>query len=254
MDNQIYLLQPGGQRTPVKSQVFKHGGGIYLSLENQQTGTHVALLGSVDALASELERLAGLVRQAAAVNDQGHISRAALANPTRNGDAPAPARKPAVTDLNGDPAHDWPLYVARFHSSAARDVLVAIAEHYKKRYGYRPPDVDIVLDAGERVGLDFVTIQPYLVDILEADGGLKRGARARVAEALGVKDAGNYRSRVDAMLGFIQANLDDLLELAYPTWVKPNVNSNAGSVELLGNPTAKSNESNTLSGRRAAGE
>lgn len=217
MDNQIYFTRRGGeQRVPIESQVFKHGDKVYLSLENRRAGTHVALIANASALAGELRRLAGLVERAAAINDQGHISRAPAIE--------APRRKPVVDDLNGDPAHDWPIFVERFANSPARsDILPMMVHLYKQQFGYKPPDVDAVLDASEQVSLDFYLVQPYLPDILDTAGSLKRGARARIAEALGIKDAGNYRAQIDAVLEFI---------------------SNNDPVELLGNWAAKSNESN----------
>ena len=94
---------------------------------------------------------------------------------------------------------------------------------------------------GKRAQLDFDAIEPDdLPEILAADGSLKRGSRTLIAKSLGIRDAGNYRPRIDAVLDFIQANADELLSYLYPA----PANSNGGSVELLENPDPESNESN----------
>jgi hypothetical protein len=244
MSAQIFLNKARGVRVPVEFEIFKHGGGIYLTISNPAEGIHLALIGTAADMIARLRQATGLIEAAAQVNDQGHISRPASRPPTPNLQPPA---RPGLANLTGDPRHDWPLFVARFHDGPARDVLPAIAELYKKQYQYRPPDIDSILDAGERVLLDFASVEPYLPDILNPDGSFRRGARARVAEALDIKDAGNWRPRIDAVLDFIAQNAEDLL-------ANSNINPNAGSVELLGNSDTNPNDSNASELPWASGE
>lgn len=71
--DQIFLIQPGGVKIPVTLEIFKHGGGICLAISAENK--HATLVGSVGIMLTETRRL---IEQAAAVNDQGHISRRGL--------------------------------------------------------------------------------------------------------------------------------------------------------------------------------
>lgn len=74
-DNQLYLLQPGGIKTPVKLDIFKHGGGIYLALVNLEKNVHIPLMASSATMKLELEGALYRVEVAIETRDQGHISR-----------------------------------------------------------------------------------------------------------------------------------------------------------------------------------
>lgn len=74
-DNQLYLLQPGGVKTPVKFDIFKHGGGIYLALVNQEKNVHIPLMASSATMKLELEGALYQIEVATKIRDQGHISR-----------------------------------------------------------------------------------------------------------------------------------------------------------------------------------
>lgn len=123
--------------------------------------------------------------------------------------ASAPAAKtrmPQMADLTGDPAHDWPLFVQRFQKSQP-DLLTLVAHYYKKTFHYSTPSIEAVLRADE----DLEALLPILPDLLTFNGELKRGHRARIGDQLGVKDAGNYRGRISAVIGLILNNLEELL-------------------------------------------
>ena len=75
-DNRLYLLQ-GHNRIPVKFDIFKHGGGVYLALVNPERGIHIPLMANVDAMRLELQGALYQIELAVHRNDQGHISREA---------------------------------------------------------------------------------------------------------------------------------------------------------------------------------
>lgn len=208
MDNQIYFCKDKGQWIPVKPKIFKHGGGIYITLTNHTEGVRVPLTADAVTMIAQLRQMASLIEATMTTKDQGYISRSQKASaPTHQ---PIIDRLPVVTDLNGDPRHDWPLFVKRFHGGAAKDVLLAIAQYYKKEFGYSAPDIEATLEAEEKLLQDFELVRPVLPYILDANG-LRRGARARVAGELGIKDAGNYRGRIDSVIQFILDNFEELL-------------------------------------------
>lgn len=76
MNNQLLFLQPGGVKVPVKLEVFKHGGGMYLAAVNHEAGVHVPFLATATVMAAELRQALALVEAANEAKDQGHISRA----------------------------------------------------------------------------------------------------------------------------------------------------------------------------------
>lgn len=72
-DGCLYLLQ-GHSRIPVKFDIFKHGGGIYLALVNQERGVHIPLIANVATMRLELEGVLYRIELAASENNQGYIS------------------------------------------------------------------------------------------------------------------------------------------------------------------------------------
>src|SRR5262245_28433834 len=145
---QILLIQPGGIKLPAKLDVFKHGPGIYLSIRADQA--HIALVGTAETMAETLRRAADQIDQAVVMKDQGHISREEVTPASDT--LVAPERKPVLADLNGDPRHDWPIFIRMFHGGAAAvDVLPAMAHLYKKQFQYSAPDIDAILEAEERL-------------------------------------------------------------------------------------------------------
>jgi len=73
-DNQLYLLQPGGIRTPVKFDIFKYGGGICLSLVNHDQNVYIPLMGNAWAIRLELQGVLYQIEMATETNNQGHLS------------------------------------------------------------------------------------------------------------------------------------------------------------------------------------
>lgn len=121
--------------------------------------------------------------------------------------------KPVVTDLNGDPTHDYPLYVKRFQETAP-EVVRAYALYCKEKLGYTVPDADKIFQVEDDLDL----VQSILKEII-VNGQLIRGARTRIAEQLGVKDAGNYRARIDAVIKAVlgNSNNSNVLEISAKT-------------------------------------
>lgn len=72
-DNCLYLLQ-NHKRIPVKIDLFKHGGGVYLALVNQERGVHIPLIGNVATMRLELEGALYRIELAVNGNDQGYLS------------------------------------------------------------------------------------------------------------------------------------------------------------------------------------
>lgn len=74
-DNCLYLLQSRGVKIPVKFDIFKHGGGVYLALVNKERGVHIPLIANVETMRLELQGVLYRIELAVEMNDQGHISR-----------------------------------------------------------------------------------------------------------------------------------------------------------------------------------
>lgn len=116
-------------------------------------------------------------------------------------------RQPQVPDLDGDPAHDWPLFVRRFQKTSPT-LIMDVAAYYKKSFGYSTPGIENMLRAGD----DLVELQPVLSEIITAEGKLKYGARSAIAKKLGFKDAGGWRGRINAVISLLMGNYSALLE------------------------------------------
>lgn len=114
-------------------------------------------------------------------------------------------KKPVMSDLTGDPAHDWPLFVKLLRNHP--DLLAGVAHWYKNKIGYSVPGIEAMARAEE----DLEMLLPLLPNLITSEGQLKRGHRARIAETLGIKDAGNYTKRIDAVVGLISAGYEELL-------------------------------------------
>lgn len=190
MNNQLLFLQPGGVKVPVKLEIFKHGGGMYLAAVNHEQGVHVPFLASATVMAAELRQALALVEAANEARDQGHIS--------RNGNTPT------LADLNGDPRHDFPVFVRRFAKSSP-DIVAAIAQVYKNK-GFKVPGMEAILQGYD----DLDSVWAIRLKVVNAKGEPVYGARNRVAKALGIRDAGNYRQRIDTVVWLLKyASLED---------------------------------------------
>lgn len=73
-DDCLYLLQ-NGNRIPVKFDIFKHGGGIYLALVNHEEKVHIPLMGNAWAIKLELAGALYRIELATETKDQGYISK-----------------------------------------------------------------------------------------------------------------------------------------------------------------------------------
>lgn len=200
MDDLIYFLKAGKVRVPVKTQVFKHGGSFYLALVNHEAGVHIPLLATAATLINELRSILRIIEAAHNGKDQGHVSRAD--NPHIN------SRQPTLADLNGDPRHDFAVFVRRFAKSSP-DIVGAIAQVYKSR-GYKVPGMDAILQGYDDLDL----VWSIRLKVINADGELVYGARNRIAKALGIRDAGNYRQRIDTVIWLLKHTSEDGLEVS----------------------------------------
>lgn len=198
MDDQIYFLKPDKVKVPVKPQVFKHGGGFYLAMVNHEAGVHIPFLAAAATLINELREILRVIEGAHNGNDQGHVSR--KDNPHTN------SRQPTLADLNGDPRHDFAVFVRRFAKSSP-DIVAAIAQVYKTK-GYKVPGIDAILQGYDDLDL----VWAIRLKVVNANGELVYGGRNRIGKALGIRDAGNYRGRIDTVIWLLKHNSDGLLE------------------------------------------
>lgn len=115
-------------------------------------------------------------------------------------------RMPVMADLNGYPAHDWPLYVRRFQKLP--DVLAAVAHYYKNQVGYSVPSIEAMARANE----DLAELQSILSEIVTPDGELKYRGRAAIGRKLGIKDAGAGSKRIDIVVSLLLGNYQAFVE------------------------------------------
>ena len=72
-DNQLYLLHKGN-RIPVKFDIFKYGGGVYLALVNHDEHIHIPLMANAWVMKLELEGVLYRIEMATEMNNQGYLS------------------------------------------------------------------------------------------------------------------------------------------------------------------------------------
>lgn len=189
--SEIYIAQ-NGQRIPIRLEGYVWGARAFVSLlKNKQPAT--ILMADPAVLITELRRLADHLESQSCRETRAVLS------------APPQLRQPAISDLNGDPHHDFPLFVKRFGRKSL-GVVVSIAEYYRKQ-GVKIPAVDAVLAAFDDLDL----LWPERHNII-SNNSLARGARSLIARKLNIKDAGNYRQRIDSAIWLLKNYPDDLLE------------------------------------------
>jgi hypothetical protein len=112
--------------------------------------------------------------------------------------------------LNGDPAHDWPLFKARFEKlvdkrgvAVGKQILSVVREYYKQKLGVNvdklpsaddPPtqqmDTGSVEPPPNQLQRDLAILWPQRSKFIRGDGSLNQSAIARL---LGGKNAGSFR-------------------------------------------------------------
>lgn len=193
MDNQLYCLQGKGVKIPVKLQIFKHGGGIYLAFVGE--GVHIPLAANAEIIAAELRQALALIEQASATNDQGYIN-----------------YKPSHPERNA-PNWDWltPEMVIKYFEQSP--ILAVIADDVrailKKSWG--TGDTAIAPAVPSQLELDLETIRPHLEKIT-AGGKINKSEIARV---LGIKASGpSAWRRVTAIAQSISSSSEEELRSA----------------------------------------
>lgn len=114
-----------------------------------------------------------------------------------------------ITDLTGDPFHDWPLIVARFQYSQPDLVEAILSDPRTARFVKRKVNNGDVLSpqiAPSQLWQDLDAIRPHLAKIIQA-GQFVYGHQSRIAEALGVPNVGNYRRRILNVAGALERTL-----------------------------------------------
>lgn len=203
--SKIFLAEKG-QRLPVKFQGYTWGQRAFAALHIQD-GPSLYLMGDPADLVLELRKLAASIEAQACRETKAAIIHAEIDQPEAIPFSRSPKlRQPMMTDLTGDPAHDWPLFVKRFGRKSL-DVLVAAAEYYK-RSGAKIPAVEAILNAFD----DLELVWPLRSKIIDARGEVLHGGRSAIAKRLNVKDAGNYRARIDSVIWLLKNYPSGLLE------------------------------------------
>lgn len=213
MTEQIFYCKSQGIRVPVRLEIFKHGGGVYLAISNQAENINIPFFGPAPAMVARLREAADLIEAASRERDQGHISRRRETVDGRRGREEKASlsrlpstdyRLPTLSDLNGDPRHDFPVFVRRFAKSSP-DIVAAIAQVYKTK-GYKVPGMEAILQGYD----DLDSVWVIRGKVVNTAGELVYGARNRIAKALGIRDAGNYRQRIDTVIWLLKhAPLED---------------------------------------------
>jgi len=219
MNDQLLFLQPGGVRVPVKIEIFKHGGGLYLAAVNHELGIHVPFVATATVMAAELRAALALIEGANAINDQGHISRAGNGvvrgeispdseresfNWTRpkkdnwifaSDDLPeniTPQDHPAITmsDLRpGDSEYNWKLLVRRFPWLFAKDFEYKQAAKYAEEIAVSKTGASV-----DPLASDMALVMDSLDTITRADGSINQ---SEVGRLIGVPNAGqSNRKRI----------------------------------------------------------
>jgi hypothetical protein len=97
--------------------------------------------------------------------------------------------------------------VRRFAKSSP-DIVAAIAQVYKTK-GYKVPGMEAILQGYD----DLDSVWTIRGKVVNAKGEPVYGARNRIARALGIRDAGNYRQRIDTVVWLLKhAPLEDYEE------------------------------------------
>lgn len=173
MQEQIFYCKAQGVRIPVRLEVFKHGGGIYLAISNQAENINIPFFGPAPAMVARLREAADLIEAAAVEKDQGHISRAG------NGHTPAPRVAPAA------PNWDWltPEMVIKYVEQSP--VLHIYADDVRAAL---KPLVGMTQAASveSQLELDLEAVRPHLSRIT-LNGKVNKSEIARV---LGIRPSG----------------------------------------------------------------
>lgn len=206
MSDTLFLAERNNQRIPVKLQGYTWGQRAFAGLHISGR-TSLYLCGNPADLVLELRRLASSIEAQACRETKEAIIHAEIDQPEAITFSCTPQlRQPQLADLTGDPSRDWPLFVKRFGRKSL-DVLVAAAEYYK-RSGAKIPAVEAILNAFD----DLELVWPLRSKILDRRGEVLHGGRSAIARKLGIKDAGNYRARIDSVIWLLKNYPDDLLE------------------------------------------
>lgn len=120
-----------------------------------------------------------------------------------------------ITDLTGDPFHDWRMIVARFQNTLPWLVEVILSDPVTARYvkghkgGAQPEPYaaeEQRLGNKARLWLDLDMVRPHLSEIVQ-HGEFTYGHQSRIAEALGVPNQGNYRRRIQNVVSALERTL-----------------------------------------------
>jgi len=206
---QIYLTHQG-QNIPAKLASHTRGQQSFVAILRQdQKGTPLILAGPSATLVITLRLLARQIE--AAATQQGILSVPDAAEPSSQAFSLI-----KMSDLNGEPSHDWPLIAQRFSHTLPWLVEVILSDPTTARYlkKWRPgEELAEVAPPPHQLTLDLATVQPHLAKIM-ASG---KPNKSEIARVLNIKPGGATNwPRVQA----VAATLEDK-PLAVPFGDKP---------------------------------
>jgi len=211
IDNLLYFLRPGGIRIPVKVEIYKHGGGLYMAFTNHEKGVHLPLLANASAMATELRQALNLIETAMATKDHGHISRSQdLA--TEEGDSPKAAtvteRRHELSQfilskefIRKSKEKKLELLIEYFssNSEAMSDddmsgLVMDLTDSYRKLTGRR---YEVIAQSESQLEQDLRILKRHIEKIITDGGELGRGWQSRIAEYLNLPGTGgSHRRRI----------------------------------------------------------
>jgi len=112
-----------------------------------------------------------------------------------------------ITDLTGEPFHDWPLIVARFQNTLPWLIEVIMSDPAITRYlKIKNEDTTPPAAGPSQLWQDLDAVRPHLSKIVQA-GQFVYGYQSRIAEALGIPNQGSYRRRIQNVARALERTL-----------------------------------------------
>ena len=173
---QIYLTHQG-QNIPVKLASHTRGQQSFVAILRQdQKGSPLILAGPSADLVITLRLLARQIEAAATVPQPGILSVPDAAEPNQA------FNLIKMSDLNGEPSHDWPLIAQRFSKTLPWLVEVILSDpttaRYLKKWQPAKPLAEVAPPPNQ-LALDLAAVQPHLAKIM-ASGKPNKSEIARV--------------------------------------------------------------------------
>ena len=196
-NNQLYFRVPQKPRVPITLAPYRWGPNGHVVVASTDHSVWFALSGNIAALVVQLRAATKRLEEMICTETERGIVRGETENQSEE------FSFITANDLNGDPAHDWPLIAARF--PWLRDAVPAQYLNGKARL---PVTTTQYLRANgnghltvDQLSLDLEMVKAIAHDLIDNNGQPVWGAQSRIAEALGIANAGaTNRKRIKAVL------------------------------------------------------